>query len=749
MKRIILILVTLAFWVTSYSQSDDTTKYVKYPGLYGLQYQRLWGTKVLRPPVDTIWTKTGLATIGSTVYVGNGVKWTAAAAVGDLSLKADKATTITINGVTYDLSANRTWSVGTLVGADTTNKWVQDSYVRSDSLFKYKNGTETYLQRFYPYNTNPLGYLTGNQTITLSGDVSGSGTTAITTTIGTAVVSYAKIQDVAGLSVIGRASNSSGVSAAITAANDNEVLRRSGTSIGFGTLANASLTNSAITINGTSVSLGGTRTLGWEDVLTTGQTITTRSVPFSTNTLTFSGSASTTIPVLQVTNTGAGVGVKGTSNTGNGVEGTSTDGAGGVFTSTNLVGIQSTSLNYYSGIFGISPTTTNTAPIIIQYQRLVTSGFGANGVGMAFDYTAETSDGTLWSMAQQEYLWTDATPASRTSQINFKGMDAAVQKTFMNIQTGGIVRVNNLADTLATKAYARSVGGGGSGEANTASNLAGNGVGIWKDKSGVDLRFKRLKAGSGISITDNTDSVTIANTYTNLTSFVDQNNWKVFYSNGSGDVTELALGADGTFLKSNGAAAAPSFATPAGSGDMILASAQTNLGIKTFLDGTMKLRNVANTFDGYFVNTNTADRIYTLPDRALTIDNITTATTSNGTGFVKANGSVISFDNSTYTTTTDRRVAFQVAVGTDANITAAAGTAYSLPAATLTIARNIDMTNVNTNGDVVEIDNQEAGFTWTFTGQTVYDAYENAVTVLMTNTRYIIRRTNGKLKIIN
>jgi len=56
-----------------------------------------------------------------------------------------------------------------------------------------------------------------------------------------------------------------------------------------------------------------------------------------------------------------------------------------------------------------------------------------------------------------------------------------------------------------------------------------------------------------------------------------------------------------------------------GSGDMVLASAQTNSGIKTFLDTTMKLRNVANTFDGYFVNTNTADRIYTLKDAAGTI----------------------------------------------------------------------------------------------------------------------------------
>jgi hypothetical protein len=41
-------------------------------------------------------------------------------------------------------------------------------------------------------------------------------------------------------------------------------------------------------------------------------------------------------------------------------------------------------------------------------------------------------------------------------------------------------------------------------------------------------------------------------------------NWKVFYSNGAGQVTELALGASGTVLKSNGPSAAPSFAAVTG-----------------------------------------------------------------------------------------------------------------------------------------------------------------------------------------
>jgi len=49
----------------------------------------------------------------------------------------------------------------------------------------------------------------------------------------------------------------------------------------------------------------------------------------------------------------------------------------------------------------------------------------------------------------------------------------------------------------------------GSGEVNTASNV-GSGTGLWKDKSGVDLRFKSLLAGSAkLSITGGTNEVAL------------------------------------------------------------------------------------------------------------------------------------------------------------------------------------------------------------------------------------------------
>ena len=75
-----------------------------------------------------------------------------------------------------------------------------------------------------------------------SGTTLGFGTLA-TAGIADAQVTYAKIQNVAGLSVVGRTANTSGVGADVTAGTDGDVLRRSGTALGFGTIPQASVTN--------------------------------------------------------------------------------------------------------------------------------------------------------------------------------------------------------------------------------------------------------------------------------------------------------------------------------------------------------------------------------------------------------------------------------------------------------------------------------------------------------------------------
>ena len=49
-------------------------------------------------------------------------------------------------------------------------------------------------------------------------------------------------------------------------------------------------------------------------------------------------------------------------------------------------------------------------------------------------------------------------------------------------------------------------------ELNTASNLAGTGEGVFASKSGSDLRFKRIRAGSGVSVSSDSTGVIISST---------------------------------------------------------------------------------------------------------------------------------------------------------------------------------------------------------------------------------------------
>lgn len=74
-------------------------------------------------------------------------------------------------------------------------------------------------------------------------------------------------------------------------------------------------------------------------------------------------------------------------------------------------------------------------------------------------------------------------------------------------------------------------------------------------------------------------------------------------------------------------------------GDMVLADAQTNTGIKTFATGTLELANVAGTFGGFFSNVNTADRTYNLPDAGGSI-----ALVSYLNSYLPLTGGVISGD---------------------------------------------------------------------------------------------------------
>jgi hypothetical protein len=113
------------------------------------------------------------------------------------------------------------------------------------------------------------------------------------------------------------------------------------------------------------------------------------------------------------------------------------------------------------------------------------------------------------------------------------------------------------------------------------------------------------------AVNDAVYTVVASATFTDPTP-VEGKGFTVFIRNGTGTVGGTGYSVAGT--KITRIFHSGSWANYVSGGDMVLASTQTNTGLKTFLDGTLGMRNVANTFTSQFTNTNSAARTYTLPD---------------------------------------------------------------------------------------------------------------------------------------
>ena len=78
----------------------------------------------------------------------------------------------------------------------------------------------------------------------------------------------------------------------------------------------------------------------------------------------------------------------------------------------------------------------------------------------------------------------------------------------------GLLRFNTSTQVLEFydgSDWQDAAGGGGGGESNTASNV-GSGAGWYKQKTGVDLEFKTIIGGGGISVANNTSDLTVSTT---------------------------------------------------------------------------------------------------------------------------------------------------------------------------------------------------------------------------------------------
>ena len=196
------------------------------------------------------------ATIGSTLGVDFKLP------DGSIATVASLATLLGIGGDNAGITDHRLLA-GLTVGDD------HPQYTRKDTLTTrgdlYVRGAST-VQRFAIGSANQVLRTDGTDpvwhtfspVITLGTDLSGSatltdlGSATLNSTIVANAVTDSKLRQSAGLSVIGRSANTTGNVADISATTDGDVLRRSGTSIGFGNIgANPSVSIGLTAKNGT------------------------------------------------------------------------------------------------------------------------------------------------------------------------------------------------------------------------------------------------------------------------------------------------------------------------------------------------------------------------------------------------------------------------------------------------------------------------------------------------------------------
>jgi len=319
-------------------------------------------------------------------------------------------------------------------------------------------------------------YITGNQNITLTGPVTGSGTTSIATTIGTNVISNAMIRQSSGLSVLGRSSNSTGNIADIAAFGANKILRtdNTGTSIDWGNILPDS-----ITVPGQRILGNGNATAGTALDLGVGNGLLIGSGLLSVNTIQNIAQLTNlnTNGFVKTTLGNGTLSVSGTVNAASEISGVLPIANGGTGTSTPGL------------VQGTNITITGSWP----NQTINSTGGGSTPLS---SLTAATGTNTINSgNNQQEWDWNSFTSA-------YSGLLISSNSTSVTGSIGALFTVNFTGTQASSVSQSMSV-------LNTRNASGGRNTGILITCSGASFNHALELVSGNIQLDSSTSCITI------------------------------------------------------------------------------------------------------------------------------------------------------------------------------------------------------------------------------------------------
>jgi hypothetical protein len=183
--------------------------------------------------------------------------------------------------------------------------------------------------------------------------------------------------------------------------------------------------------------------------------------------------------------------------------------------STTFIGLTDTPANYTGSADKlVAVNSAGNALVFIDAPQNapVDSVFGRTGVVVAtagdYDSSEITNDSTVTGATVTAALETLNSNLGQTNTASNVGAGTGLfaQKNGVDLEFKSLVAGTNI--TLSSDGTTVTVNAGSSGEVNTASNL-GAGEGVFAQKSSADLEFKSLVAGTNITLSSDTDEITI------------------------------------------------------------------------------------------------------------------------------------------------------------------------------------------------------------------------------------------------